>query len=148
MYAGRTLEIRNPEAVRPWQHVLDPIAGYLLLAERLWARVPNAAGAWNFGPNQDAMRPVSWVVDHVLSRWAGSAGWRHHSEDQLHEAKLLLLDSSKARKELGWRPMLDLETALDWTVDWYRAHTGGADPYRTTIEQIRRYASLLQATPT
>ena len=142
--AGRPIEIRNPEAVRPWQHVLDPIAGYFLLAERLWGRMPKSAGPWNFGPDEDAMKPVSWIVDHVLSRWGGGTGWEHHREDQLHEATLLLLHSSKAREQLGWQPKLDLEAALNWTVDWYRAYGNGADPCRTTIDQIRRYSSLLR----
>ena len=145
LLAGRAIEIRNPDAVRPWQHVLDPLAGYFLLAERLWARMPNSACAWNFGPDENAMKPVSWIVDHVTSRWGGGTGWKHRRDDQLHEATLLLLDSSMARKQLGWQPKLDLAGALEWTVDWYRAYGNGTDPCRTTIDQIRRYSSLMGA---
>lgn len=143
---GRKVEIRSPDAVRPWQHVLDPLAGYFLLAQHLWARQPMSDAAWNFGPDEGGMKPVSWLVERVLSKWGGGKGWTHERKDQLHEARFLLLDSSKARKQLAWRPNLDLPKALDWTVDWYRSYRDGADPRQTSIDQIRRYSSLASAT--
>lgn len=136
---GKPVRIRNPGAVRPWQHVLDPLSGYLALAERLWADGASHAGAWNFGPVQDDARPVSWLVGELARRWGGGATWEADTGAHLHEAGILMLDCTKARTQLGWRPRLPLSTALDWTVEWYRCHADGGDVRRLTEEQIRRY---------
>lgn len=137
--SGKPVRIRNPNAVRPWQHVLDPLSGYLALAERLWADGPSHAEAWNFGPVEEDARPVSWLVEELARRWGAGATWEPDTTAHPHEAGILMLDCTKARTRLGWRPRLPLATALDWTVEWYRCHAGGGDVRRLTAEQIRRY---------
>ena len=118
----RSVEIRAPEATRPWQHVLEPLHGYLALAERL-ARSNGSAFAegWNFGPHESDCRPVSYIVDRMVKGWGKEATWHHSTGSHVHEAHLLKVDSSKARARLGWEPCLRLDQALDWTIDWYRA---------------------------
>jgi CDP-glucose 4,6-dehydratase len=134
--------IRNPQATRPWQHVLDALHGYMLLAERISSEA-NLAGAWNFGPSERGTKPVAWIVEHFANQWGDDARWQHVHTPAPYEAVLLKLDSSKARKRLGWAPKLDLPTALEWTVDWYKAHYAGADVRPVTVEQIERYQALL-----
>lgn len=143
--AGRPARIRSPEAVRPWQHVLEPLSGYLLLAERLWHG--ECAGAWNFGPDERDARPVAWVADRLCAAWGGGASWERDAEPGPHEAHLLRLDASRARARLGWAPRLRLAEALDWVVEWHRAwhRSGGGDggDVRATTEaQIERYEAL------
>lgn len=139
--SAQPLRLRNPEATRPWQHVLDPLRGYLQLAERLHAGDRDAAKAWNFGPEKTDLRPVSWIVDQLASRWGAPAGWRRDASEQPPEAITLTLDSSRARTELGWRPTLPIDTALDWVDEWYRtfASRGARE---ITLEQIARYQAL------
>jgi CDP-glucose 4,6-dehydratase len=140
--AGEVVRIRNPDAVRPWQHVLDPLAGYLRLAEKLALEGAAFASGWNFGPWDSDTRPVEWVTKTLLARWGGGARWSADAPSGAHEARLLKLDSSKARTLLGWRPALDLASALAWTVDWYQAHAAGADMRAFTLDQIRRYGEV------
>ena len=137
---GTEVVIRRPEAIRPWQHVLEPLSGYLLLAQRLAAG--EAAEGWNFGPADRDARPVAWMVEHMAKRWGGDASWRVE-RDGPHEATLLKLDCSKASRRLGWAPRLDLETTLDWLVDWYRAHLDGKDMLVITRKQIADYDALV-----
>ncbi len=118
--------IRNPAAVRPWQHVLEPLGGYLVVAQRLWAGDPAACRAWNFGPREDDARPVAWLADRLAERWGRGATWVRGSGHQPHEAGVLKLDWSLAHVELGWSPRWDLSTTLDRTAAWYRDFT--ADP--------------------
>lgn len=139
---GESVLIRNPAAVRPWQHVLDALHGYLTLTARLWDEGRRFEGGWNFGPVDGDAKPVSWIVDQMVNRWGPPASWTRDSAEAPHEAGLLRLDSSKARSLLGWAPKLGLATALDWTVDWYRAHRSGASMSTVTLEQIDRYLSL------
>lgn len=136
---GRQLAIRNPAAIRPWQHVLEPLAGYLRLAEHLAQGVPGAASAWNFGPAEDSNQPVSWVADRVAGLWAGQAVWHQDGSEHPHEAQVLRLDSSRARTALGWKPRWALETALSATLDWHRAWRCGADMHEFTQGQIAAY---------
>ena len=136
----RSLAIRSPDAVRPWQHVLESLAGYLRLAERLAAGQPDAASAWNFGPADDSNRPVSWIADTLAGQWGGGAGWHRDGADHPHEAGILRLDSAKARQRLGWAPRWGLEEALSATLDWHRAWLRGADMRAFTIEQIAAYS--------
>ena len=142
--AREAVRIRNPKAVRPWQHVLEPLAGYLLLAERLHdgARV---AEAWNFGPDQSDSRPVAEVVDRVVKLWGDGLRWEQDPGSHPHEAILLRLDSAKAHKQLAWQPRLALDEALAWTVEWYKAFLARQDMRRVTLAQIARYAELVAA---
>jgi CDP-glucose 4,6-dehydratase len=134
--AGVTARLRHPSAVRPWQHVLDPLAGYLLLAELLCTRGAAIADAWNFGPADDDAIPAGALADRFCARWGGGARWAHDGSPQPHEAATLRLDCAKARGALGWRPRLALVDALDWTCDWYRAVASGADARTQTLAQI------------
>ena len=140
---GEEVVIRMPDAVRPWQHVLEPISGYLILAERLAAGDANAAEGWNFGPADSDARPVGWIVDQMTNRWGEGASFRVEA-DGPHEAKLLKLDCSKAKAELGWEPQLTLDRALEWVIDWYRAHVDGADMRERSLQQIDDYQALLE----
>jgi CDP-glucose 4,6-dehydratase len=137
--ARETLLVRSPEAVRPWQHVLDPLNGYLTLAERLWDEGPAYSGAWNFGPVDEGGRPVSWIVGELVRRWGDGATWRIDRAPQPHEAGILNLDCSKARLQLNWQPQVDLGTALDWTIEWRRRHVAGEHAGKVTEEQIGRF---------
>lgn len=140
---GVAPHIRSPGAVRPWQHVLEALGGYLLLAERLLAGERNFADAWNFGPSDDDARPVSWIVEHMRAAWgndaAASVPFGGYAP---HEAGLLRLDCSKARAALGWRPLLPLETALHWIVDWHKSVADASDPREVTLQHIANYQSL------
>lgn len=127
--SGDTLIVRNPDAVRPWQHVIEPLAGYLGLAARLAGGGQEWARAWNFGPSATQFYKVAEVVERVAAAWGHGATWRATSRaDAPHEATLLTLDSSRATERLGWRPALDLERALALTVDWYRRWADDAGP--------------------
>ncbi len=138
---GEEVVIRRPEAVRPWQHVLEPLSGYLVLAQELAGDDPvrraGLSDGWNFGPAERDARPVQWIVERMATRWGG-ADWRVE-RDGPHEANMLKLDCSKARNRLGWRPRLDLETTIDWVIDWYRGHLDGADMRELTLKQIEAY---------
>jgi CDP-glucose 4,6-dehydratase len=123
---GRSLDVRYPDATRPWQHVLEPVSGYIELARRLATDGAGVAEAWNFGPSDDDAQPVSWLLDRLVERVPGSA-WQHVGGMQLHEAAFLKLDSSKARRRLGWRPRWNLQQALDRTVEWHAAWRRGED---------------------
>lgn len=141
------LSIRNPHAIRPWQHVLDPVLGYLMLAERLVRDGKPLAQAWNFGPDHASEVTVGEIADQLVRRWGGTASWRHDAGEHPHEAAYLRLDSSKARSRLGWRPALALGDALDLTVAWYRQWGAGADLRKATLTQIDRVLehSLMRA---
>jgi CDP-glucose 4,6-dehydratase len=139
---GEEIVIRRPDAVRPWQHVLEPLAGYLLLAQRLAVEGGAYADGWNFGPFEADTQPVSWVVERMVDGWGGSASWRIE-RDGPHEAALLRLDSAKARARLGWRPQLGIEQVIDWVVAWYQAYYQGGSARELTAEQIDRYQELM-----
>jgi CDP-glucose 4,6-dehydratase len=137
--AGQALLIRSPGAVRPWQHVLEPVAGYLRLAERLVQDGPACGEAWNFGPDDEDARPVAWLADRLAALWGEGARWGADSQPQPHEAHYLRLDSAKARQRLGWMPRWRLEQALERVVEWHRAQRGGDDMLRHSLEQIESY---------
>ena len=145
LIAGERPMIRNPASVRPWQHVLEALSGYILVAERLLAGDDTAATAWNFGPSEDDTQAVGWIVEQMLDAWGGGAGgdrgWDQPNAPQPHEAVLLRLDSSKARAALGWRPRLDLNQTLTMIVDWHRLVASGADARVMTLAQIDNYAA-------
>ena len=139
--AGESVRIRSPRAVRPWQHVLEALRGYLLIAERLAAGDGAAATAWNFGPAPDDTQPVGWIVERMIAAWGAGAFELEHG-DQPHEANLLMLDCSRARSALGWRPALTLPMALERVVSWHRAVHGGEDARAVTRAQLNEYRGL------
>lgn len=139
---GSPVRIRNPAAIRPWQHVLEPLYGYLLLAERLWADGDAYAGGWNFGPAEVDAAAVGTVISSLVSLWGASARWSADEGLHPHEASFLKLDSSKARSLLHWKPCLGLPTALAWTVDWYKSHAAQGDVLALCLSQIKRYEEL------
>lgn len=136
---GEAVVIRSPHAIRPWQHVLEPLQGYLMLAEQLWHRGQAFAEGWNFGPNDEDAKPVQWIVQQLAKRWGDGAAWSLDDRPQPHEATYLKLDCSKAKARLGWHPRWDLETALARIVDWYRALERGEDMRTVTLQQITDY---------
>jgi len=138
--SDRTLRIRSPQAVRPWQHVLDPLSGYLILAEKLVTKGNNFAQAWNFGPEQSGAKTVSWILDR-LSKKFNNSKWETEKIKQQHEASLLKLDISKAKSKLGWLPRWPLETAIDNTVEWYQAFKENDNMEEFSIKQIKVYQS-------
>lgn len=142
--SGRKVLIRRPLAIRPWQHVLEPVAGYLAIGERLLAGESEFAGVWNFGPWDDDAWTVGRVATVMARHWGRGAGWVADNSETVHEAGFLKLDSSKARAKLHWLPQLRLESALEWLVSWYQAWQDGADMYSYTIEQIEKYERLMQ----
>jgi len=140
--ADRPVIIRSPSAIRPWQHVLESLSGYLCLAERLWERGAEFAQGWNFGPNDEDARPVSWIVDRLTSLWDENARWEVDSTQHHHEATFLKLDCSKAKSLLGWSPKLNLSTTLEWVIEWHRGHQRGENMRYLTQAQIERYDAV------
>ena len=136
---GETIRIRNPAAIRPWQHVLEPLSGYLNLAERLWAEPGQYADGWNFGPHEHDARPVGWIADRFVEAWGGNARWTHDGGEHPHEAHYLKLDCTKAREALGWLPILPLDETIAGIVDWHKACQQGADMRAYTEDCIRAY---------
>ncbi|MFI5005682.1 MAG: hypothetical protein ACHQE6_11785, partial [Solirubrobacterales bacterium] len=169
--AGEAVRVRNPEAVRPWQHVLNPLSGYLNLTQALW-RTPEAASAWNFGPAPEDARTVGWIVRSLSEHWGGALRWEAAEgpaggpdspsaaggltgapdppeagrgptgEPDPPEAGHLALDSTRAERGLGWRPPWGLEEALENVVEWHEAHRRGEDTRQTTVSQIERFDKL------
>jgi CDP-glucose 4,6-dehydratase len=133
--AGEPLLVRNPEAVRPWQHVLSPLSGYLALAQAL-CESADFARAWNFGPAADDELPVRAVVERVGELWPGGVAWRADEREHPRENPTLRLDSTKARTELGWEPLLGLDDGLRLTAEWFRAYRAGEDMRGATLGQI------------
>jgi len=140
--AGKPCPIRQPSATRPWQFVLEPLRGYLMLAELLATDACSYASGWNFGPADDDAKPVSWIADELVRVWGDHASCTRDSAMHPSEAHALKLDASKAKVHLGWRPLLPLKQALCWIVEWYRGYQSGADLRRLTLAQIERYEAL------
>jgi len=140
--AGSAVRIRHPSAVRPWQHVLEPLAGYLRLGQALYEQGQEVAEGWNFGPSDDDAWPVGRVVERFAELWGGEVAWVAESGGWAPESLLLRVDATKARLRLGWAPRLNIEQALEWTVDWYKACEGGGDVKAFTLEQIEKYEAL------
>ena len=136
---GRPVRIRNPHSTRPWQHVLEPLSGYLLLAQGLFEQGSAFAEGWNFGPNDDDTRPVSWVLEQLIQSWGDGVSWSHDEGKHPHESHCLKLDCAKAKSRLGWQPKWHLKTALDKVVDWQKQYVQGADMKAVTLSQINVY---------
>lgn len=142
--AGTMPCLRHPEAVRPWQHVLEPLYGYLLLAQQMATGRHDMAEGWNFGPDASALRNVGWIAQSMLEGWGGPNSFQLDNNPPAHEAGLLALDSSKARAKLGWQSKLTVLEAVEWTVDWYKSVLGSVPGYARSkcLEQINRYLAL------
>ena len=135
--------VRRPNAIRPWQHILEPLNGYIMLAEQLLAGRAQAASSFNFGPRDEDAWPVARVATTVSELWGDGASWVRDAAPTVHEAHFLRLDASKAYAELGWKPRLSTKEALEWTMSWYIACRNGADMAQATATQIVRYAELM-----
>lgn len=141
---GKPVHIRNPNAIRPWQHVLEPLRGYLMLAEKLVEQGPSFGEAWNFGPNDEDARSVGWIVDQMAARWGKGARWEFDAGEHPHEAGYLKLDISKVRSRLLWSPALNLTDALNLVVDWSRQRDMGVGAREITLDQIRSYQQVTE----
>ncbi len=146
LMAGGEPVIRNPLFVRPWQYVLEPLKGYLMSAQRLWDASADTPTAWNFGPLDEDAQPVSVIADRIVELW-GRGSWKLAIGEEPREAHSLKLDSTQSRTALGWRPQTTLDTALQWTVQWYQAFHSGHDPRETSLEQIRQFLGTAQTPP-
>lgn len=144
----KPLVIRNPRSIRPWQHVLDPLAGYLILAQRLVAEGASYAQGWNFGPPSASEVPVEIIVQRLIALWGGSAHWEQNGGDNLHEAATLRLDCARAIKQLEWCPLLSLDQTLQYTVEWYTAYHNGGDLRAVTAAQIEQFLDEGRSRPT
>ena len=139
---GHSVLIRNPLATRPWQHVLEPLSGYLVLAEALYTKGAYAAEGWNFGPSDADAWNVGRIVERVVELWGENAHWRHDDAAWAKESMLLRVDATKARLRLNWRPRLNINEALAWTVDWYKAVRNGRSALDISNDQILNYEKL------
>ena len=141
--SNHSAAIRYPNAIRPWQHVLAPLHGYLLLTEKLFDEGPKYAEGWNFGPSESDAKPVAWIANNLVEMWGNGATW--HAEDLVHphEANYLKLDTSKARARLNWEPHLTLDEALKLIVEWTKGYRNGANVREITTSQIKRYQERL-----
>lgn len=138
---GQAVSIRHPNATRPWQHVLEPLSGYLMLAQALCTEGQAVAEAWNFGPADSDARPVHWIVEALVQRWGDGAAWGMNDNASPHEAGQLRLDSAKSRQRLGWQPRWPLSLSLDRVVDWHQAWLRGEDMHRVCIQQVSDYCN-------
>lgn len=142
---GWPVTVRNPKSTRPWQHVLEPLSGYLVLAEHLWAHGHRFAQGWNFGPKDEDARPVEWILDRMVHTWGEGARWQLDLDPQPHEANYLKLDISKARTHLHWEPSWCLETTVARIVSWQRAWLSGNDMKGHCLEEINAYMLAMHA---
>jgi CDP-glucose 4,6-dehydratase len=139
--AGTPVTLRNPGAIRPWQHVLEPLSGYLSLAQKLVDEGDAWAEGWNFGPADADAKTVAWVVEQLATAWGPDARWAAAAEARVHEAHILKLDCSKARARLGWQPRWPAGTAVARSLDWYQAWRKGADMHTYTLDEIAAFGS-------
>lgn len=139
----KTITIRNPKAVRPWQHVLEPLSGYLLLAQKLYENGPEYAEGWNFGPEDIDAKSVQWVVEKLCSKWGQGAGFEVERGPHPYEAHYLKLDISKAKNLLQWQPRWHLETAIDKVIEWTLAYINNLNLRDIVLNQIRNYETAL-----
>jgi CDP-glucose 4,6-dehydratase len=140
--AGETVSIRSPHAIRPWQHVLEALNGYLLLAERLVEDGGKFAGPWNFGPAGSDLKPVEWIVRSLANYWGSGARWEYAASTDLPEANILKIDWSKASAGLGWKPALGLSRSLEWVTQWYKGFYAGRSARDLCVEQLTQFSQL------
>jgi CDP-glucose 4,6-dehydratase len=138
---GIVVSMRNPGAIRPWQHVLEPLNGYLVLAEKLYMEGPVFAEGWNFGPDDAGARAVDWIVQNLIKKWGTGSSCIADGAARVHEANFLKLDSSKARSLLGWQPTWSLDLALEKICDWHKSYLSGANMKDLTLRQIQEFQS-------
>lgn len=143
MMKNESVVIRNPNSIRPWQHVIEPLSGYLTLAETLYNDGDENAEGWNLGPKDDDAKPVGWIVERVTTAWGDNASWTLDGHDHPHEAQYLKLDISKAAARLGYVPRLDLGVALDWTTAWYKSFQAGENMRSVTRQQIAQFEGII-----
>jgi CDP-glucose 4,6-dehydratase len=141
---GKPVNIRSPHAIRPWQHVLEPLSGYLVLAQKLYEEGAAYAEGWNFGPNDEDAKPVQWIVEKLTQAWGEGASWVLDGGEHPHEAHYLKLDCSKAKMRLDWHPRWHLEDALSAIIEWHRAHRDGKGMRELTLRQISAYNNSIQ----
>jgi CDP-glucose 4,6-dehydratase len=144
LLTGKAVRIRNPHSIRPWQHVLEPLSGYLILAQKLYESGAGYAEGWNFGPSENDAKPVEWIVDRMCQLWGNGACYEIDAGDHPHEAHYLKLDCSKAHTRLGWRPRWDLSQALTGILEWVKVYTSGGDVRKCCLNQIESYATLIK----
>ena len=135
---GSPVVIRNPKATRPWQHVLEPLSGYLILAQRLYEEQKKYAEGWNFGPNEQDVKPVDWILDKMILKWPNSS-WKLDSNSSPHEAGFLKLDIAKAKAKLGWNPVWELSHTLEKIIGWHRAWLDKEDMQAICLAEIEEY---------
>jgi len=141
---GEPVLIRNPSAIRPWQHVLEPLSGYLMLAQKLMQDGPQYSGAWNFGPGDEDARSVEWLVRQLCSQWGDTASFVVDTREHPHEAHFLKLDCSKAKTELGWKPRWSLDKAIESIVAWTKDYQKSREGKNTCLRQIEEYSALME----
>jgi CDP-glucose 4,6-dehydratase len=142
--AGKSVKIRRPHSIRPWQHVMEPLSGYLLLAEKLYKDGAAYAEGWNFGPREEDAKPVEWIVEHITRLWGKGARWSKDKTRHPHEAHYLKLDCSKAHMRLHWKPRWSLLQALEAITTWHKAHNSKANMRDFTLQQIKTYQKAIQ----
>lgn len=138
--AEQPVVIRNPRAIRPWQHVLEPLSGYLLLAQKLYEEGAAYAEAWNFGPNDEDAKPVQWIVERFIRQWGDGASWQLDQGSHPHEAQYLKLDCSKARNKLGWAPRWNLDECLSNIANWHQSQMRGQEMRKVCVQQIESFS--------
>ncbi len=140
---GNAIQLRNPNAVRPWQHVLEPLAGYLMLAERMIDDSQSWSSAWNFGPPDHDARPVWWITEQLIKQFGKDTSWSSDDNQHPHEAQQLKLDCSKARELLGWSSGWELARCLEEIVEWHKAYSNGENMHEASVNTIKRYTQSL-----
>jgi CDP-glucose 4,6-dehydratase len=138
---SKAVVVRNPLSTRPWQHVLEPLSGYLVLAENLYTSGQNYAGAWNFGPKDEDCKPVNWILDRMVTTWGAGAAWELDRNNNPHEAGFLKLDCSKAKQQLHWEPQWNLEYTLGLIVNWHQAWRDGKNMHEQCLAEIKSYSN-------
>ncbi len=142
---GEKIIIRSPQSIRPWQHVLEPLSGYLVLAQKLYENGPRFAGAWNFGPDDEDAKTVEWLVKHLCEKWGRNASYVVDKGPHPHEANYLKLDCSKAKTDLEWHPRWSLDKAIESIVEWMRVYKENGNIMNTCLEQIEEYSNISEA---